>query len=212
MNFSILKKATFIALISLSISYTIKAQTIDSVKEHKWRIDFGGAIGLFAPFDQVAGEPMLLGTTSQTTVQFNYKKQFFGRVQFGETSVGYKSNTTFNGINSVIDANSNSINLGLGFGYHRGLGNWEPFIVAGLGPSLVRHPKADIEAVSNTVNYSNESKIYMYGNIGLGVNYNLSKSIMLLLECQATKISNLPKIPSTHLSGISALINVKFAL
>ncbi|MCX2431013.1 outer membrane beta-barrel protein [Pedobacter sp. GR22-10] len=212
MNFSIFKKVTLIALVFSGIYYTVKAQVSDPAKERKWRIDFGGAIGLFAPFDQVAGEPMLLGTTSQTTVQFNYKKQFFGRVQLGETSVGYKSNTASNGINSMIDANSNSINLGLGFGYHRGLGNWVPFIVAGLGPSLVRHPQADIDATSNTVNYSNDSKLYLYGNVGLGVNYNLSKSIMLLLECQATKIANLPKTPSTHLSGISALINVKFAL
>lgn len=212
MSIKALKIATFITLISFGSRFMAKAQSTVNPLEHKWRIDFGGAIGLFAPFDQVGGEPMILGTTSQTTIQFNYKKQFFARVQLGETTVGYKSKSTFNGINSAIDANSSSTNLAFSFGYHRGLGSWTPFIVAGLGPALVRHPQAIFDAPSNTINYSNSSDLYLHGNLGLGVNYNLSKSVMLLLECQATKIPGLPKDPSPHLSGISALINVKIAL
>lgn len=212
MNVTPFKKVSFIALIFIGSAYAVKGQTLAPAKDRKWRIDFGGAIGLFAPFDQVSGEPMLLGTTTQTTIQFNYKKQFFGRVQVGETSVGYKSNTVFNGVNSVIDANSSSMNLSLGLGYHRGLGNWEPFIYAGLGPALVHHPQAIFDESTRTIAYSNTSEIYLYGNIALGVNYNLSKSVIVMLECQANKIPNLPKTPSTHLNGISALINVKIAL
>ncbi len=214
MNVIPFKKVTLIALVFIGGHHTIQAQNLVPASNRKWRIDFGGAIGLFSPFDQVSGESWLLGTISQTTIQFNYKKQFFARVQIGETRVGYKNNTTLSasGINSSIDANSSSMNLGLGFGYHRGLGSWEPFIYGGLGPSLVQHPQAVFTESSQTINYSNVSKIYLYGNIGLGVNYNLSKYIILMLECQANQIPGLPKTPSTHLNGISALINAKIAL
>ncbi|MGE6906494.1 outer membrane beta-barrel protein [Pedobacter suwonensis] len=202
----------FTVLLLIGASASAKAQVRNELSDRKWLIEFGGAVGLFTPFQQAKEDKILIGTSSLTAIQFNYKKQFFGRLQVGETRIGFKNKTSYGTVNSDINVAASNLNVGAFVGYHYGLGNWQPFVILGAGPSLIGVPVTSFEPETNTVQYKTDTRTYLHATGGIGVNYSLSRSIMLLLECQATSLPGLPKEPSTHLEGISALINVKISL
>jgi hypothetical protein len=183
----------------------------DSASIHpKWVIDIGGSIGLFIPFHQPQGEDIFIGTNSITSVQFNYKEHLFARLEVGEISADFRLKNSLGGVNSDIKSVSNSINLALGGGYQSRVGKWQPFVYAGAGPSYVTVPSMTYEPSLNTVKYRNNASIKLQMNAGAGVNYYLSKSVILLFETKASSLINMPSNPS--LTGISALVNIKITL
>jgi len=199
-------------IVIISGSKSVKAQIDSTDTEKKWIIDLGGSIGLFIPFHQPKGESMIIGTTTNTSIQFNYEKHYFARLEFGEISADFRDKRMINGINSKINSNTNSLNIALGLGYQYRIGKWQPFIYGGGGPSYVSVPEMNYDEGSNTASYRTKTSVNGQLNLGTGVNYYLSKSIMLLLETKASSVLNLPKQPNANLSGISALVNVKIAL
>jgi len=205
-----MKNKYLITFLCIGISFTAKAQTQSD--SSIWTIDFGGSVGLFIPFNQVKGEEMLIGTTSTTSVQFNYKRHFFGRLQFGEISSEFKYKNTLGSLKSDINSNTNSLNLALDIGYQSRLRKWQPLVYAGAGPAYVFIPAMTYDMNTNTARYTTNESIQLYMNAGAGVNYYLSKSVILVFELQASTILNLPQRPSANLTGISALVNIKITL
>lgn len=199
-------------IIIIGGSKSVKAQSDSSDTEKKWIIDIGGSVGLFIPFHQPNGESMIIGTTSTTSVQFNYQKHYFARLEFGEITADFRDKSVINGLNSKINSTTNSINIGLGLGYQYRIGKWQPYIYAGGGPSYVTVPEMTYDPGSNTVNYRTNSTIEGQVNLGAGVNYYLSKSVILLMETKASSVLGLPQQPNANLSGISVLVNIKIAL
>jgi len=204
-------KKFFIALICISTSLcTAHAQSSDDITMKKWYLDFGGSVGLFISSEQVKGQKTPVGSIALTYLQLNYKRNLFTKLQFGQTTVGFKSQSTFGTINSLVNTKANSTNLGLSMGYQRSFGKWQPFILAGSGASFIEVPATAFD--TNAVNYTTSSGSYLYINAGAGINYKVSKSFILFLEGQGSTIPNLPQKSSTHLTGISALIGIKAPL
>jgi len=207
-------KITFImALIFIgAFAPAARAQSSDDPATKKLYLDFGGSVGLFLPFDQVKGQKTLTGSNAVTALQLNYIQNYFVKLQFGQTTVNFKSQSTFGGVNSLIDAKANSTNLGLALGYQCSFGRWQPFVLAGAGASFIDVPVASFDKTSATVNYITFSGSYVYVNAGVGINYKISKSFILFIEGQGSTIPNLPNRSSTHLSGISTMIGIKAPL
>lgn len=198
---------TFLCLVTAL--FKVRAQ---DNKASKWSMDFGGSIGAFIPFDQVKGSKKLTGFNAMTCFQLNYKQNYFIKLQFGQTTVNYKSNISLNGFNSFIDSKANCTNLGLGVGYQGCFGRFQPFILAGGGASFVDIPGATFDSQSQMINYITSCSAYAYIDAGVGLNYKISRSFVIFLEGQGTTIPELPKKSSTHLTGISTLIGIKAPL
>lgn len=195
-----------------ALSTVAHAQNNDDPAARKLYLDFGGSVGVFIPYDQVKGQKTLTGSNAMTALQLNYHQDYFTKLQFGQTTVNFKSQSSFETVNSLIDAKANSTNLGLAFGYQHSFGRWQPFVLAGAGASFIDVPATSFAKVSNTVNYTTFSGTYLYINAGGGINYKISKSFILYLEGQGSTIPNLPNKSSTHLSGVSAMIGIKAPL
>jgi opacity protein-like surface antigen len=191
---------------------TAHAQTNNDPTARKLYLDFGGSVGLFIPYDQVKGQKTLTGSNAMTSLQLNYLQDYFVKLQFGQTTVNFKSQSSFGPVNSLIDAKANSTNLGLNIGYQHSFGRWQPFILAGAGASFIDVPATSFNQSANTVSYTTFSGTYLYINAGGGINYKISNSFILFLEGQGSTIPNLPNKSSTHLSGISAMIGIKAPL
>ncbi|WP_158798955.1 outer membrane beta-barrel protein [Pedobacter sp. L105] len=210
---TISKVIFFIVLICLGVSTSIAhAQSNDDPTARKLYLDFGGSIGIFIPYDHDKGQKALMGSNAMTSLQLNYHQDYFAELQFGQTTVNFKSQSNFGAINSAVDAKANSTNLGLNFGYQRSFGHWQPFVLAGAGASFIDVPAASLDRETNTVNYTTFSGTYLYVNAGGGMNYKVSKSFIIYLEMQGSTIPHLPNKSSTHLSGISAMIGIKAPL
>jgi hypothetical protein len=208
-----MKTKFFMALMFIgALTSAARAQSNDDPTARKLYLDFGGSVGLFIPYDQVKGQKTLTGSNAMTALQLNYHQNYFAKLQFGQTTVNFKSQSNFGGINSLIDAKANSTNLGLAFGYQHSFGRWQPFILAGAGASFIDVPATSFNQSSNTVNYTTFSGTYLYINAGGGINYKVSKSFIFYLEGQGSTIPELPNKSSTHLSGISAMIGIKAPL
>jgi hypothetical protein len=207
-------KITFImALIFIgAFAFTARAQSNDDPTAKKLYLDFGGSVGLFIPFDQVKDQKTLTGSNAMTALQLNYRQNYFVKLQFGQTTVNFKSQNAFGAVNSLIDAKANSTNLGLALGYQHSFGRWQPFVLAGTGVSFIDVPVTSFDKTLATVNYTTFSGSYAYVNAGVGINYKISKSFILFLEGQGSTIPNLPNWSSTHLSGISTMIGIKAPL
>lgn len=206
------REKIFTALFLICASNAKAQISSEAPAERKWMIEFGGAIGPFVPFQQGKNEKTLIGTSSLTAIQFNYKKQFFGRLQFAETRIGFKNQTDYGTVSSDIDVNASNLNLGIFVGYHYGIGNWQPLVLLGVGPSLIGIPVTSYDPNTNIISYRTKTDTYLHATGGVGVNYNLSKSIILLLEFQGTILPGIPKKPATHLDGVNALINIKISI
>jgi hypothetical protein len=191
---------------------TAHAQNNDDPTARKLYLDFGGSVGLFIPYNQVKGQKTLTGSNAVTALQLNYHQNYLAKLQFGQTTVNFKSQSNLGAVNALIDAKANSTNLGLAFGYQHTFGRWQPFILAGAGISFIDVPAASFVNTSNTVNYTTFSGTYLYINTGGGINYKVSKSFIFFLEGQGSTIPQLPNKSSTHLSGISAMIGIKAPL
>lgn len=189
-----------------------RAQGNDDPTARKLYLDFGGSVGLFIPYDQVKGQKTPTGSNAMTTLQLNYRQNYFVKLQFGQTTVNFKSQSNFGTVNSLIDAKANSTNLGLNIGYQYSFGRWQPFILAGAGASFIDVPATSFSQATNAVNYTTFSGTYLYINAGGGINYKVSKSFIFFLEGQGSTIPQLPNKSSTHLSGISAMIGIKAPL
>lgn len=208
-----MKIKLFISLICIGTSAaTAQAQNTDDVSNRKLYLDFGGVVGIFIPYDQVKGQKVLIGSNAMTYLQLNYHRDFFTRLQFGQTTVDFKSQNTFGAVTSQVNAKTNSTNLGLSLGYQHSFGKWQPFILAGSGASFLDVPVTTFDGNTNTVSYTTASATKLYINAGAGINYKLSKSVILFMEGQGSTIPDLPKNSSTHLSGISILIGIKAPL
>ena len=208
-----MKTKFFMALMFIgTFASTARAQSNDDPAARKLYLDFGGSIGLFIPYDQVKGQKTLTGSNAMTSLQLNYHQNYFVKLQFGQTTVNFKSQSAFGTLNSLTDAKTNSTNLGLNIGYQRSFGRWQPFILAGAGASFIDVPATSLDKASNTINYTTFSGTYLYINAGGGINYKISRSFTFYLEGQGATIPNLPNKSSTHLSGISAMIGIKAPL
>ena len=208
-----MKTKFLIPLICITISaFTVQAQNNEDVTTRKFYFDFGGAIGVFIPFDQASDQKTLVGSNAMTYLQVNYHQNYFAKLQFGQTTVDFKSQTSFGALNSFVSAKANSTNLGMSFGYQRSFGKWQPFILGGAGASFIDVPASSFDAKTNTINHTTSSATNLYINAGAGVNFKISNSFIIFTEAQGSTIPDLPKNSNTHLSGISALIGIKATL
>lgn len=200
-------------LICMSASAaTAYAQVSGDVSTGKLYLDFGGSVGVFIPFDQVKDQKTLYGSNAVTYLQLNYHQHYFAKLQFGQTTLDFKSQNSFGNITSQVNAKANSTNLGLSAGYQQTFGKWQPFILLGAGASFIDVPATSFDARANRINYTTSSSTDLYINAGAGINYKISRSFILFLEGQAFTIPDLPKNSITHLNGINALIGIKAPL
>jgi hypothetical protein len=209
----IMKTKFFILLICFGASVSIaRAQNSDDPTSRKLYLDFGGSVGVFIPHDHAKGTKTLIGSNAMTSLQLNYRQDYFAKLQFGQTIVDFKSQSNFETANSSIAAKANSTNLGLVFGYQHSFGRWQPYILGGAGASFIDVPTTSFVKASNTINYTTSSGTYMYINAGAGINFKVSKAFIFYLEGQGSTIPDLPNKSNTHLSGISAMVGIKAPL
>ncbi|AMR33093.1 hypothetical protein A0256_17565 [Mucilaginibacter sp. PAMC 26640] len=208
-----MKTKFFILLICFVAFFSIaRAQNKAETTARKLYLDFGGSVGLFIPYDQAKGTKTLVGSNAMTSLQLNYQQDYFAKLQFGQSTVDFKSQSNFENVYSSIDAKANSTNLGLGLGYQHSFGRWQPYILGGAGTSFIDVPTTSFVKVSKTVSYTTSSGTYLYVNAGGGVNFKVSNAFIFYFESQASTIPNLPNKSNTHLSGISAMVGIKAPL
>ncbi|MDP4208171.1 MAG: hypothetical protein Q8928_05090 [Bacteroidota bacterium] len=208
-----MKTNFFIVLIYIGTSaVAARAQNAVEPSERKFYLDFGGAVGVFIPFDQTNDPKTLYGSNAMTYLQLNYQRHLFTKLQFGQTTVNFKSQSVFGTVTSQFNSKANSTNLGLSTGYQQNFGKWQPFILLGAGASFIDIPTTAFDTKANTVSYTTASTTNLYINAGAGVNFKLSKGYIIFLEAQASTIPDLPKSSYTHLSGISVVIGLKAPL
>jgi len=208
-----MKTKFLIAIIWIITSaFHVHAQHNDDVSRRRLYFDFGGAVGIFLPMDNAKDDKTLLGSNGMTYLQANYLQNYFAKLQFGQTTIDFKSNTALGPVSSSINAKANSTNLGISLGYQKSLGRWQPFLSAGAGASFIDVPANSFDAQTHTVKYTTASATHLYIGAGAGVNFKVSNSFIFFLEGQGSTIPSLPKNSNTHLSGISILIGIKSTL
>ncbi|SNR29935.1 outer membrane beta-barrel protein [Flavobacterium sp. ov086] len=175
-------------------------------------MDFGGSFGVFSPFKSSSkgfpDDKNQLGSNGVTFLQLNYKEHYFAKLQFGQTTVSYKSIQKSNGFNSIIDSKANSTTIGINLGYQYKIKNWQPFIMIGSGTSFIDSPKT-VLINENTISYTTKTGNYLYLSGSLGVNYIFNRYFIVSLEGQASTLPTVPSGSDTHLSGMSLQIGLK---
>jgi len=175
-------------------------------------MDFGGSFGVFSPFKSSAkgfpDDKNQLGSNGTTFLQLNYKDHYFAKLQFGQTTVSYKSIQTSNGFNSIIDSKANSTTIGINLGWQYKIKNWQPFIMAGSGTSFIDSPKTTL-INNNTISYTTKTGSYLYLSGSIGVNYIFNRFFIVSLEGQASTLPTAPSGSDTHLSGMSVQLGLK---
>lgn len=183
----------------------------DSIPK-KFSVDFGGSFGVFAPFKGSSkgfpDDKYQLGSNGVTFLQLNYKENYFAKLQFGQTTVSYKSIQSSNGFNSIIDSKANSTTIGINLGYQYKIKHWQPFVMIGSGTSLIDSPKTTL-INQNTISYTTKTGNYLYISGSLGVNYVFNKYFIVSLEGQASTLPTAPSESDTHLSGMSVQLGLK---
>lgn len=200
------------SLVLFSFTTLLMAQTeTDSISKN-FSMDFGGSFGVFAPFKGSSKEfpdnKNQLGSNGVTFLQLNYKEHYFAKLQFGQTSVSYKSIQKSNGFNSIIDSKANNTTIGINLGYQYKIKNWQPFIMVGSGTSLIDSPKTTL-INENTISYTTKTGNYLYLSGSLGINYIFNKYFIVTLEGQASTLPTVPSGSDTHLSGMSLQLGLK---
>ena len=175
-------------------------------------MDFGGSFGVFSPFKSSSkgfpDDKNQLGSNGVTFLQLNYKEHYFAKLQFGQTTVSYKSIQNSNGFNSIIDSKANSTTIGINLGYQYKIKSWKPFIMLGSGTSFIDSPKTTL-INENTISYTTKTGNYLYLSGSLGVNYIFNRYFIVSLEGQASTLPTIPSGSDTHLSGMSIQLGLK---
>ena len=190
----------------------LMAQTESDSLSKKFSVDFGGSFGIFAPFKESnKGFPdnkNQLGSNGVTFLQFNYKEHYFAKLQFGQTTVSYKTIQNSNGFNSIIDSKANSTTIGINVGYQYKIKHWQPFVMVGSGTSFIDSPKT-VLLNENTISYTTKTGNYLYLSGSLGVNYIFNRYFIVSLEGQASTLPTAPSGSDTHLSVMSLQLGLK---
>lgn len=200
------------SLVLFSFTTLLMAQTeTDSILKN-FSMDFGGSFGVFAPFKgsskEFPDDKKQLGSNGVTFLQLNYKEHYFAKLQFGQTTVSYKSLQTSNGFNSIIDSKANSTTIGINLGYQYKIKNWQPFVMIGSGTSFIDSPKSML-INPNTISYTTTTGNYLYVSGSAGVNYIFNRYFIVSLEAQASTLPTAPSGSDTHLSGMSVQLGLK---
>ncbi|AZA83160.1 hypothetical protein C1637_19520 [Chryseobacterium lactis] len=193
-------------------SSSLKSQELLNNENKKFIFDFGGTFGAFFPYNGEDGFKNTIGSNAMTTLQATYKNSYFVRFKFGQTTVNYKTHVSFNSLQSKVDVKSNSTSIGLDIGYQRLYGRWQPFVFAGSGLAIIEEPKISYHSFNNQIDYGTKSSTNLYINAGFGVNYIISKSFIILGECQFYSVPGISKNSLTHLNGVSPVIGIKALL
>ena len=190
----------------------LMAQTESDSLSEKFSVDFGGSFGVFAPFKGSSkgfpNDKNQLGSNGVTFLQLNYKEHYFAKLQFGQTTVSYKSIQNSNGINSIIDSKANSTTIGINLGYQYKIKHWQPFVMLGSGTSFIDSPKTSL-INENTISYTTKTGNYLYISGSVGVNYVFNRYFIVSLEGQASTLPTAPSGSDTHLSGMSMQLGLK---
>ena len=204
------KKNFLIVFLCAGHSFTSMAQA-DSVHHHKWVLDFGGSIGVFVPFEKEQNK-IQIGSTAMTFLQLNFRKSYFARFQFGQTTVDYESKYQFPNGTASINSKANSTILGINLGYQYTWKRWNPYVMLGSHIAFIDVPTINTDLNDNNLSFSTATNPFLYLNAGAGINYNVSKSFIFMLESQISTIPNIPSNATTHLSGITFQIGIKSPL
>jgi hypothetical protein len=198
-------------LILLLFTTLLMAQN-ESDLSKKFSMDFGGSFGIFSPFKSSGkgfpDDKNQLGSNGITFLQLNYKEHYFAKLQFGQTTVSYKSIQNSNGFNSIIDSKANSTTIGINLGYQYKIKNWQPFVMLGSGTSFIDSPKT-VLLNENSISYTTKTGNYLYISGSLGVNYIFNRYFIVSLEGQASTLPTAPSESDTHLSGMSIQLGLK---
>ncbi|ASK28750.1 hypothetical protein CEY12_00865 [Chryseobacterium sp. T16E-39] len=200
----------FIILCLLPASF--KSQDLLNTENKKIYFDFGGTFGAFFPYSSTDGFKNTIGSNSVTSIQLTYNNKYFTRLKLGQTTVNYKASFSFNSLRSEVDVKTNSTNIGLDIGYQRMYGHWQPFLFAGSGIALIEEPSIHYSSADNQINYGTKSSNNLYLNFGIGVNYVISKTFIVLGECLFYTVPGISSNSLTHLNGVSPLIGIKAIL
>ncbi|SEO21148.1 hypothetical protein SAMN05444671_0672 [Flavobacterium sp. CF108] len=191
---------------------TLLLAQIEPDSSKKFSVDFGGSFGVFSPFKESSkgfpNDKNQLGSNGVTFLQLNYKEHYFAKLQFGQTTVSYKSIQVSNGFNSVIDSKANSTTVGINLGYQYKIKHWQPFVMIGSGTSFIDSPKTSL-IDENTISYTTKSGNYLYLSGSAGVNYVFNRYFIVSIEGQASTIPTAPSGSDTHLSGMSMQLGLK---
>lgn len=190
----------------------LMAQTESDSLSKKFSVDFGGSFGVFTPFKESSkgfpDDKNQQGSNGVTFLQLNYKDHYFAKLQFGQTTVSYKSIQSSNGFNSIIDSKANSTTIGINLGYQYKIKHWQPFVMVGSGTSFIDSPKI-VLINENTISYTTKTGNYLYLSGSLGVNYIFNRYFIVSLEGQASTLPTVPSKSDTHLSGMSIQLGLK---
>lgn len=200
-----------LTIVFLFFTTLIMAQEQDILSK-KFSVDFGGSFGVFSPFKESGkgfpDDKNQLGSNGVTFLQLNYKDHYFAKLQFGQTTVSYKSIQVSNGFNSIIDSKANSTTIGINLGYQYKIKHWQPFVMIGSGTSFIDSPKTTL-INENTISYTTKTGNYLYISGSVGVNYVFNKYFIVSLEGQASTLPTIPSGSDTHLSGMSIQLGLK---
>ena len=192
------------------------AQTDTLSDTRKFIFEFGGSVGVFLPVslekEKIENASKYTGSNAVTYLQLTYKSNYFAKVQYGQSSVAYKSQVASAGSMLGIDSKVNTNNIGINFGYQRTFGRWQPYVIGGGGIALVDVPTVSYDMQASQNVFSTKSKSFTTITIGTGVNYKVGKYFVPFIEGQLSALPNPSRSSLTHLSGVSMLIGIKASL
>lgn len=196
----------------LLFSTTLLLAQIEPDSSKNFSVDFGGSFGVFTPFKGSGkgfpDDKNQIGSNGVTFLQLNYKEHYFAKLQFGQTTVSYKSIQNSNGFNSIIDSKANSTTIGINLGYQYKIKHWQPFVMVGSGTSFIDSPKT-VLINDNTISFTTKTSNYLYISGSVGVNYVFNRYFIVSLEGQASTLPTAPSGSDTHLSGMSMQLGLK---
>lgn len=211
-NLKIILMTKLLSCMLLFSTTLLMAQNESDPLFKKFTVDFGGSFGVFAPFKESSkgfpDDKNQLGSNGVTFLQLNYKEHYFAKLQFGQTTVAYKSIQTSNGFNSIIDSKANNTSIGINLGYQYKIKNWQPFVMIGSGTSFIDSPQTTLIS-SNTISYTTKTGNYLYLSGSVGLNYIFNRYFIVSLEGQASTLPSVPSGSDTHLSGMSLQLGLK---
>ncbi len=204
MRKNIFVKHTIIVLLYFSVNKLL-AQT--DIK--KFNYTFNSGIGAYNPLINNA-KLASTGLLFSFQLQANYKTKYFSRITFSQFSLSYKDNFAVNGLNIKIEDRLETLTLGLDAGYVFFQKNkFNTYALVGASSAAMFIPKIQYNSANTDSNISKQLNFFPLFNAGIGLEYKLSKLVILSAEIQYVSIPFKTELSSKQFNGIISQLNFK---
>ncbi|SFW75106.1 outer membrane beta-barrel protein [Chitinophaga sancti] len=178
-------------------------------EQNKFEYYFNSAFGYYLPINHskfLADR----GAANAFSFQLNYRSNYFARLYFDMSTVGYhKDNMRIGNVSATLDYKLNANNVGLDLGYTFPIRKFSPFAYGGTGISFMDVPGIKNGSQPNEITFGTKNQSFLQLRGGLGVDYEISYFFIIYLEGQYSSTLFKTVLDDRPLQGINLLIGFK---